>query len=118
MTSFFTLRPPLVKADDKLVAVVGLEDVVVVATKDATLVAHKDHVQDAKVIASKIKADGRSEWELHREVFRPWGKYDSIDNGQNYQVKRITVNPGAKLRSRCIITELSMGGCEGVRSGH
>lgn len=86
-----------VRADDKLVAVVGLEDVVVVATKDATLVAHKDHVQDAKVIASKIKAEGRSEWELHREVYRPWGKYDSVDRGERYQAKRITVNPGAKL---------------------
>ena len=86
-----------VRADDKLVAVVGLEDVVVVSTKDATLVSHKDRVQDAKVIASKIKAEGRSEWELHREVYRPWGKYDSVDQGARYQVKRITVNPGSKL---------------------
>ena len=49
------------------------------------------------VIAQKLKADGRREWELHREVYRPWGKYDSIDHGDRYQVKRITVNPGAKL---------------------
>ena len=86
-----------VRADDKLVAVVGLDDVVVVSTKDATLVAHKERVQDAKVIAAEIKAEGRSEWELHREVNRPWGKYDSIDQGGRYQVKRITVKPGAKL---------------------
>ena len=86
-----------VRADDKLVAVVGLDDVVVVSTKDATLVAHKERVQDAKVIAAEIKANGRSEWELHREVCRPWGKYDSVDHGDRYQVKRITVNPGAKL---------------------
>ena len=78
-------------------AVVGLDDVVVVSTKDATLVAHKERVQDAKVIAAEIKASGRSEWELHREVYRPWGKYDSIDHGDRYQVKRITVKPGAKL---------------------
>jgi mannose-1-phosphate guanylyltransferase len=87
----------LVRTYDKLVAIAGLDDVVVVSTKDATLVAHKDHVQDAKIIAAKIKADGRPEWEAHREVFRPWGKYDSIDRGERYQVKRITVKPGAKL---------------------
>lgn len=86
-----------VRTDEKLVAVVGLDDVIVVSTKDATLVAHKDKVQDAKVIASKLKEEGRSEWELHREVYRPWGKYDSVDRGERYQVKRITVKPGAKL---------------------
>ena len=87
----------LVQADEKLVAVVGLEDVVVVSTKDAILVASKDRVQDAKVVASRLKSEGRSEWESHREVYRPWGQYDSIDRGQAYQVKRITVNPGHKL---------------------
>ncbi len=86
-----------VRTDEKLVALVGLDDVVVVSTKDATLVAHKDRVQDAKVIASHLKEEGRSEWELHREVYRPWGKYDSVDHGERYQVKRITVKPGAKL---------------------
>ena len=83
--------------DERLVALVGLDDVVVVSTKDATLVARKDRVQDAKVIASQLKNAGRSEWELHREVYRPWGKYDSIDQGGRYQVKRITVKPGGKL---------------------
>ena len=86
-----------VRADGSLVAVLGLHDVVVVSTPDATLVAHKDYVQDAKVIASDLKAEERSEWQLHREVCRPWGKYDSIDRGDRHQVKRITVNPGAKL---------------------
>ena len=86
-----------VRTCDKLVALIGLDDVVVVSTKDATLVAHKDQVQDAKVIAAKIKANGRPEWELHREVYRPWGKFDSVDHGDRYQVKRITVKPGAKL---------------------
>jgi mannose-1-phosphate guanylyltransferase len=80
-----------------LVAAVGLNDLVVVDTKDALMVAHKDSVQDAKLIAQKLKLDERSEWELHREVYRPWGKYDSIDSGEGYQVKRITVKPGAKL---------------------
>ena len=78
-------------------ALIGVDDLVVVATKDATLVAHKDSVQDAKVISSQLKEEGRSEWELHREVCRPWGKYDSVDYGECYQVKRITVKPGAKL---------------------
>jgi mannose-1-phosphate guanylyltransferase len=86
-----------VKSGDRLVAAVGLNDLVVVDTKDALMVAHKDSVQDAKLIAQKLKLDERSEWELHREVYRPWGKYDSIDSGEGYQVKRITVKPGAKL---------------------
>jgi mannose-1-phosphate guanylyltransferase len=86
-----------VRADEKLVALVGLDDVVVVSTKDATLVAHKDRVQDAKAIASQLKEERRPEWKLHREVYRPWGVYDSVDHGERYQVKRITVKPGAKL---------------------
>lgn len=90
-------RNSFIRADEKLVAIVGLDDVVVVSTKDATLVASKERVQDAKLIASQLKRQGRSEWELHREVYRPWGKYDSVDHGERYQVKRITVNPGAKL---------------------
>lgn len=86
-----------IRSDDKLVAVLGIEDLVVVSTKDAVLIAHKERVQEAKLFANKLREDGRSEWELHREVSRPWGKYDSIDNGDRYQVKRITVKPGAKL---------------------
>lgn len=86
-----------VRATDQLIAAVGVEDLVIVSTKDALMVAHKDRVQDAKLIAERLKSESRSEWELHREVYRPWGKYDSIDNGERYQVKRITVNPGAKL---------------------
>lgn len=86
-----------VRADDKLVAVIGVEDLVIVSTKDALMVAHKDSVQDAKIIAQQLKDNSRGEWELHREVYRPWGKYDSLDNGDRYQVKRITVKPGAKL---------------------
>jgi mannose-1-phosphate guanylyltransferase len=87
----------LVRADDKLVALLGIDDVVVISTKDVTLVAHKDRVQDAKLIAADLEREGRCEWELHREVLRPWGKYDSVDQGSRHQVKRITVKPGAKL---------------------
>lgn len=86
-----------VRSSDRLVAAVGVEDLVIVDTKDALMVAHKDAVQDAKVIAQRLKVDERSEWELHREVCRPWGKYDAVDCGAGYQVKRITVKPGAKL---------------------
>jgi len=86
-----------VKTDGKLVATLGVNDLVIVSTKDVLMVAHKDSVQDVKIITAKLKADSRSEWDLNREVFRPWGKYDAIDSGQRYQVKRITVKPGAKL---------------------
>ena len=86
-----------ISASDRLVAAVGVADLVIVDTKDALMVLHKDSVLDAKIIAQELKADDRSEWNLHREVHRPWGKYDSIDNGDRYQVKRITVKPGAKL---------------------
>ena len=82
---------------DKLVATVGLDNIVVVNTKDAVLVATKDKVQHVKKIVETLKKDERSEHYNHREVYRPWGKYDSVDSGRRYQVKRITVKPGAKL---------------------
>lgn len=87
----------LVRTEDRLTVTIGVEDIVVVSTKDVVMVAHKDHIQDIKLIVEQLKSVDRSEWELHREVCRPWGKYDSIDNGDRYQVKRITVKPGAKL---------------------
>jgi mannose-1-phosphate guanylyltransferase len=86
-----------VRSDDNLVAAVGLDDLVIVATKDAVMVAHKDSVQDAKLIVQQLKDKDRPEWKLNREVYRPWGKYDCVDSGNGYQVKRLTVNPGAKL---------------------
>jgi mannose-1-phosphate guanylyltransferase len=90
-------RNNLVMAENMLVATVGLEDTVVVQTKDAVLVAARERVQDVKKIVAQLKQLGRSEHHIHREVYRPWGMYDSIDNGHRYQVKRITVQPGAKL---------------------
>ena len=86
-----------VHGEERLIATVGLDNIVIVDTKDALLVATKDKVQEVKKIVEKLKAQGRSEFQIHREVYRPWGKYDSIDNGARYQVKRITVNPGEKL---------------------
>ena len=84
----------LVKAENKLVTLVGVDNLVVVETKDAVLVADKNKVQDVKSIVEKLRADNRSEATLHREVYRPWGKYDGVDNGERFQVKRITVKPG------------------------
>ncbi|MBX5462230.1 MAG: mannose-1-phosphate guanylyltransferase/mannose-6-phosphate isomerase [Steroidobacteraceae bacterium] len=84
-------------SESRLVAAVGLEDHVVVETKDAVLVAPKNRVQDVKSLVGKLKALGRYEHSLHREVFRPWGSYDSLENGHRFQVKRLTVKPGAQL---------------------
>ncbi|MDQ1118522.1 MULTISPECIES: mannose-1-phosphate guanylyltransferase/mannose-6-phosphate isomerase [Pseudoxanthomonas] len=82
---------------ESLVALVGLDDVVVVETDDSILVAKKDRVQDVKKVVAQLKHDERSQALLHRKVYRPWGAYDSIDMGARFQVKRITVNPGATL---------------------
>lgn len=84
-------------ASDRLVATVGLEDCIVVETKDAVLVAPRDRGQDVKKLVEALKRNGRGETALHREVFRPWGSYDGIDAGDRFQVKRITVKPGAVL---------------------
>jgi mannose-1-phosphate guanylyltransferase/mannose-6-phosphate isomerase len=84
-------------AGSRLVAVVGLEDHVVIETKDAVLVAPRDRVQEVKALVSRIRGAGRSEHALHREVFRPWGSYDSLDSGERFQVKRLTVRPGGVL---------------------
>ncbi|MEO6186446.1 MAG: mannose-1-phosphate guanylyltransferase/mannose-6-phosphate isomerase [Steroidobacteraceae bacterium] len=86
-----------VHAESRLVAAIGLEGYVVVETKDAVLVAPLDQVQHLKSLVNRIKQQGRTEHLLHRKVSRPWGSYDSIDNGDRFQVKRLTVNPGATL---------------------
>lgn len=86
-----------VNAEERLISVIGLEDVVVVETKDAVMVANRHNVQDIKAVVNQLKSEHRPEFEFHREVFRPWGSYDSIGNGERYQVKRITVKPGEKL---------------------
>jgi mannose-1-phosphate guanylyltransferase/mannose-6-phosphate isomerase len=84
-------------SDSRLVATVGLADHVVVETKDAVLVAPRARVQDVKQLVNRLKTDKRYETSLHREVFRPWGSYDSIDAGERFQVKRLKVKPGAVL---------------------
>ncbi len=84
-------------ADSKMIAGLGVKDIVVVETPDGVMVADRNRVQDVKTIVNELKAAGRYETDFHREVHRPWGVYDSVDNGGRYQVKHITVKPGAKL---------------------
>ena len=81
----------------RMVALVGVDDLVVVETDDAVLVARKDRVQQVKDVVAQLKAGQRSQAVLHREVHRPWGSYDSIDMADGFQVKRIKVKPGARL---------------------
>ncbi|HVW73772.1 MAG TPA: mannose-1-phosphate guanylyltransferase/mannose-6-phosphate isomerase [Rhizomicrobium sp.] len=90
-------RNSYLRSEGPLVATVGVEDVVVVATMDAVLVSHKSASQDVKRIVEQLEKQGRELHTTHRKVFRPWGSYEGIDNGEGFQVKHITVNPGAKL---------------------
>ncbi|WP_028240943.1 mannose-1-phosphate guanylyltransferase/mannose-6-phosphate isomerase [Stutzerimonas azotifigens] len=90
-------RDCLVHANSKLVTLLGLEDVVVIETKDAVMVAHKDRMQDVKHLVRSLDESQRPETNNHSQVYRPWGAYDSVDNGQRHQVKHITVKPGASL---------------------
>jgi mannose-1-phosphate guanylyltransferase/mannose-6-phosphate isomerase len=91
------MRDSLVIGEHRLVAAVGLDNVIVVETPDAVLVAHKDQVQDVKALVARLKEEKRPEQANHRKVHRPWGTYETVDLGQRFQVKRLTVNPGAAL---------------------
>jgi mannose-1-phosphate guanylyltransferase/mannose-6-phosphate isomerase len=86
-----------IRAESRLVAVIGLDDVVVVETADAVLVMHRDKAQEIKRAIEHFDHHGRTEHLQHLRVYRPWGTYESIDSGPRFQVKRIVVNPGAKL---------------------
>jgi mannose-1-phosphate guanylyltransferase/mannose-6-phosphate isomerase len=86
-----------IRAESKIVAVVGLSDCVVVDTADAVLVAKKDQVQNVKAIVEQLKDANRPEVTVHRKVYRPWGAYEGVDGDKRFQVKRITVKPGASL---------------------
>lgn len=91
-------RNSLLRSHDRhMIATVGVEDLVVVTTPDATLVAHRDAAQDVKKVVDQLKASGRTEHSFHRVVHRPWGSYDSLEEGGRFQVKRIVVKPGASL---------------------
>jgi len=91
-------RDSLVRASERrMIATIGVEDLVIIDTPDATLVARKDRVQDVKAVVDRLKSAGRQEHLFHRKVYRPWGSYDSIGVGERFQVKRIVVKPGAAL---------------------
>lgn len=85
------------RAEHRLLAAIGLDHHIVIETPDAVLVAHQDQVQDVKKIVATLKANHRPEADLHRKVYRPWGYYETIEAESRYQVKHITVNPGASL---------------------
>jgi mannose-1-phosphate guanylyltransferase/mannose-6-phosphate isomerase len=87
----------LIRSGHTLVAAVGLRDTMVVETADAVLVAPISHAQDVKKIVEQLKIDGRDEFHTHKTVYRPWGSYTNLEKGERFQIKRITVNPGAKL---------------------
>jgi mannose-1-phosphate guanylyltransferase/mannose-6-phosphate isomerase len=86
-----------IRSENKLITTIGIENIIIVDTKDALLVADKNRSEEVKHLVESLKEQSRNEPEIHREVLRPWGKYDSVDSGKTFQVKRITVNPGAKL---------------------
>ena len=90
-------RNTLALSEGRLIACVGVSDLVVIETADAILVAHKDKTQDVKKIVDILKKQGRAEGSIHRKVFRPWGSYDGVDAGERFQVKRIVVKPGGIL---------------------
>ncbi|WP_299004379.1 mannose-1-phosphate guanylyltransferase/mannose-6-phosphate isomerase [uncultured Shewanella sp.] len=89
-----------VQAENKLITIIGLTDLIVVETKDAVLIAKKDQVQQVKKVVAHLEEKNRIEHKQHREVFRPWGKYDLIDQGEHFQVKRLSVKPGGKLSTQ------------------
>ena len=92
-----SVRNSLLISQHRLLAAVGLDDIVAVETADAVLVAHKDHVQEVRALVEQLKLEDRAEQENHRKVHRPWGSYETVDAGPRFQVKRLTVNPGASL---------------------
>ena len=98
-----------VYAENSLVATIGTDNLVIVQTKDALLIAKQDQVQNIKKVVDVLKREKRSEHISHREEYRPWGRYDSVDQGGRYQVKRITVKPGERLSHKCITIAQSIG---------
>jgi len=86
-----------------------VDNLVIIDTPDAVLVANKDKVQEVKQIVEQLKKEQRSEAVLHREAYRPWGKYDSVDSGERFQVKRLPSNLALNCRCKCIIIERNTG---------
>ena len=93
----YDCRDSYVQAESRLVAAIGLKDMIVVETKDSVLVADKHRSQDVKVVVDRLKANDREEARFHRQVYRPWGCFDSLERQENFQVKRLEIKPGATL---------------------
>lgn len=91
------VKNSMIRSQNRVVAAVGVSDLIIVETTDAVLVAHKDNAQDVKKVVDYLKKHGRTEHQAHTRIYRPWGWYESMDNGERFQVKRIMVKPGAKL---------------------
>jgi len=91
------VKGSLIRSESRIVAAIGVKDLIIVETPDAILVVHKDCAQEVKKVVDHLKLNGRSEHDQHSRVYRPWGWYESIDDGDRFQVKRIMVKPGAKL---------------------
>ena len=97
-TMAINTRNSLLRSHERhMIATVGVDDLIIVSTPDATLVAHRNAAQDVKKVVDQLKASGRTEHSFHRVVHRPWGSYDSLEAGSRFQVKRIVVKPGASL---------------------
>jgi mannose-1-phosphate guanylyltransferase/mannose-6-phosphate isomerase len=86
-----------INSPDRIVAGIGINDLLIVDTPDALLVAHRDHAQEVKQIAGQLKRQGHATVKLHRTVFRPWGSYTILEEGPRFKIKRIVVKPGASL---------------------
>jgi len=96
-TILHDVRNSYVRTESAMVAVIGVEDLAIVQTADAVLVAHRDRAQDVKIVVDRLQKEGRAEHETHVRHYRPWGFYETLDEGPRFQVKRLMVNPGAEL---------------------
>ncbi|HEX6828396.1 MAG TPA: cupin domain-containing protein, partial [Burkholderiales bacterium] len=90
-------RNCFVQAEDRIVAIIGLDQIMIVDTPDALLVSHRDKAQDVREVVKQLKASGHESYRLHRTVSRPWGTYTVLEEGDRYKIKRIEVKPGASL---------------------
>ena len=95
--TFLNTKNTYIRSHGRLVATVGVEDLVIVDTDDALLVAHKDHTQDVKRVVEQLKTDNHEAYRLHKTVYRPWGKFTTLEEGDGFKIKRIEVKPGASL---------------------
>ncbi|HAD26641.1 MAG TPA: mannose-1-phosphate guanylyltransferase/mannose-6-phosphate isomerase, partial [Alphaproteobacteria bacterium] len=86
-----------IRAENRLIATIGVDSLIVVETADAVLVAARDKVQQVKDVVDTLKLDGRREHQMHQRVYRPWGFYETLDLGERHQVKHLMVKPGAQL---------------------